>query len=216
MASKAALPTPENPAEDLVPPLDMDALLGLTQDESEIQEPIPAPVESALQKRIRELQAELDTPSPEAFRPTSELSEDEKMIRDLEDKVSRKRSAEAEAADPRYENPDGDGERILLHFLEDGFTFGGVVWYRGQEVEFVVGSKAHRQQIDRFGHSWLDTVGDTAAQYRRWNKQYFALGPWPGQAWGDTSRLSNPEEISQAEASAQAERRRGRAAPLSS
>lgn len=211
----ATKPTPLSPAEDLVPPLDIDALLGLTSDDS-AKIPDALPVESATQARIRELQAELDAPAPVEFRPTSELTEDERMIRDLEDKVARKRSAEADASPVQYATGEGTGERILLHFLEDGFTFGGVVWYRGQEVEFVTGSPAHLQQVDRNGESWLDTVSDTAAQYKRWNKQYFAPGPWPGQQWGDTSRLTNPDDIALAEASALAERRRGRAAPLNS
>lgn len=218
------------PAPDPIP--DFDDLLALdivpapdqpVPDQPEI--PLPEarvePVETAAARRIAELTAELAQPAPvvvpvePVFVPSAALSADEQQIRDLEDLVARKHATEAEAAQVQYApGVDGGGETILLHFLEDGVTLGGVVWYRGQEIEFVVGSEAHQQQFDRVGKSWLDLVGDPEAQYARWGKRMFAPGPWPGRPWGDTSNLKDPDEIAAAERAAIAENRRGRAAPL--
>lgn len=209
----AAPPAPAKPE----PALDMDALLAQPPAEEEAQEAPQEPAEDApaaeeetpTQRRIRELQEALAEPDPEP--ETEALSEEERLIRDLEDQLARKRGAQSTTV--AYDTAE-DGEKILLHFLEDGFSIAGSIWYRGQEVEFVVGSDAYKQQQDRNGKSWLDLVNDTAGQYKRWGRQMFAAGPWPGRAWDDFSHLTDPEEIRQAEQAAEAERRRGRKAPL--
>lgn len=176
------------------------------------------PAETPAQRRIRELQAELDKPSPvydepEEFVPASKLSPEERQVRDLEDRLTAKRLKEAEAAPTQYDNSQGE-DTILIHFLADGFTAMGQIWYRGQEVEFVVGSQAHTDQIGRDGKSWLDLASDPAAQYARWGEQKFALGPWPGAKWGDVSVLTDPEDIENARKAAAAEQKRSRRAPV--
>jgi hypothetical protein len=45
---------------------------------------------------------------------------------------------------------------ILLHFVRDGVTAFGTVWYAGQEIEVERGSEYFRQTLDRNGNSWLD------------------------------------------------------------
>lgn len=45
---------------------------------------------------------------------------------------------------------------ILIHFVRDGATAFGSVWYAGQEVEIERDSEAFRATIDRSGNSWLD------------------------------------------------------------
>jgi hypothetical protein len=205
------------PAADVVAepatPADFDDLLRHSSEEVLAEAPAE---ETPAQKKIRELEEALAAPAPEytiAGKPETELTEDEKKIRDLEDRLAKKRAAEMEAAPLQYAEP-AKGETLLIHFLEDGMTFSGQVWYRGQEVEFEVGGKAWEQQKDRNGKSWLDMVDDIDAQFARYGKQMFARGPWRGKPWGDFSHISNPEERAEAEAAALAEARRNRAAPV--
>src|SRR3954466_9124810 len=49
----------------------------------------------------------------------------------------------------------GSQDNIVIHFLEDGLTALGKVWYRGQELEFEPGSRAYQDTFDRYGNSWL-------------------------------------------------------------
>lgn len=89
---------------------------------------------------------------------------------------------------------------ILFHVAEDGFTAAGQVWVRGQELEYVVGSPEYQDTLDKDGNSWLDLVGDDAAQMQRWGKVMLRPGPWPGATFED-------------EAAAAAEKKRARKPP---
>lgn len=66
-------------------------------------------------------------------------------------------------------NPQGD---VLVHFVEDGFTVGSSVYYRGQEC-FLPEAQANmsgKEQIIRYG------------------ARYFRVGPWDGESYD----LSDP------------------------
>jgi hypothetical protein len=76
-----------------------------------------------------------------------------------------------------------DGSTILIHILEDGFTAAGQVWYRGQEIEYIVGEQAFEDTKDRHGRSWL--ACDDATQMQRWGRVMFRRGPWPGASYDD-------------------------------
>lgn len=211
---------------DLDDLLNDDELLGESAENKEAPkssakkepaEPKEAPTETADQKRIRELEAELSKPvvkraEPEIPKPESQLSEEQKRIRELEDLLARRKTTDLENAEPEYE--DVEGETILLHVLEDGFTACGQIWYRGQEIEFVRGSVAHKQQLDRNGDSWLDLIEDIDAQFDKWGRQMIAAGPWRGRKWGDTSTLKDDDDIDSARRAAEVERKRGRKAPV--
>lgn len=84
--------------------------------------------------------------------------------------------------------PDDSRKTILIHVLEDGFTANGQLWYRGQEIEFVVGDPAYEDTKDRNGISWLDF--DDSQQYRQWKRRMFGRGPWPGETWQDENSLT--------------------------
>lgn len=105
-----------------------------------------------------------------------------KFLRDQVARMSGRKDVEPVADD--LINP-GDGNNILIHFLEDGFTALGKVWYRGQELEFEVGSQAHKDTYNRRGESWLDLRSDEFAQVDRWGKIIFRSGPWPGKTYAD-------------------------------
>lgn len=108
-----------------------------------------------------------------------QLSPDQLRIRELEHQLAlsqgRKDDAPTEFAAPDPTSQDN----ILIHFVEDGFTACGVVWCRGQEVEFTPGTPAYEDTKDKFGKSWLDLAGDDSGQYNRWGKVFFRPGEWP-------------------------------------
>jgi hypothetical protein len=153
-------------------------------------------------------------------RPAAELSAEELAEREA-------RHAEAIAAAARFEaQPQefvrAEGEAILIHFIEDGLTAFGQVWYRGQELEI---GPSHPRWAEALGWITLDRF----AQIERWGKQKFDRGPWPGRrsyadAAGSFEHLSvtapdgtkipyagpSAAELQAADA---AEQRRGRAVP---
>lgn len=94
-------------------------------------------------------------------------------------------------------------QTILLHFLEDGFSAFAVVWYRGQELEIVKGSRSYKATLDRNGQSWLDLVDNEYEQVKRFGKVMFRKGPW----FGDPS--PDPEYVAR-------ELKRNRKPPITS
>jgi len=159
--------------------------------------------------------------------PESELTPDQRRIRELEDRLAKelgRKDPDVELAAPAQPGAEGN---ILIHFLEDGFTVLGQVWYRGQELEFEPGSPAHQDTYDRTGRSWLDLRNDEFAQAARWGKVMFRNGPWPGKSLAEAAEVpyealrpikegaARPAAPSEAElvAAGMAEAKRRRAAP---
>jgi hypothetical protein len=122
------------------------------------------------------------TATPDELRPRAEheLTPEERAER-------ARLHAEAVAAGQempplQYELP--RGETYLIHILEDGFTFAGQVWYRGQQLEFVVGSQRWAQ-----AQAWIGL--DDWGQMAQYGKIYFRRGPWPGKKYVDAIRPEN-------------------------
>lgn len=176
-------------AEKIVDPLaDLEVVTPETEQVVLSDEP-PAKTEREieLEKRIEELEnaaltgAAPDVP-PSRPKPDNELTPEQLRIRELEHKLA----LQSGSSEPAEQFDDvADGEKILIHVLEDGFTALDRVWYRGQEIEFVKGGQAYKDTFDRAGESWLNLT--TAEQYRRWGTARFAVGPWPGVAYDDES-----------------------------
>lgn len=156
-------------------------------------------------------------------KPADQLTDEERAERD-------RQHAEALSAATQFENQQlayqrSEGEAILIHFVDDGFTFAGQVWYRGQEIE--IGPDHPRwEEVLR----WITM--DKYQQIERYGKQYFDHGPWPGQpsysgvpfervytgrdSDGNlTGGFAGPGEEA-LRAAEEAERRRNRAVPLPS
>lgn len=108
-------------------------------------------------------------------------SDSREQIKDLEHQLAALRTAELDKTEPVLAGPSGTGETLLIHILEDGLTAFGEVWYRGQELEFEVGSEGYAQTLDRNGNSWLDL--DDQEQMARWGLVRFRRGPWAGKPW---------------------------------
>lgn len=174
-----------------------------------IEEVEEAPAETAAQKRIRELQAQIaaaeerdaTNPTDENGRPlrVEQLTEEQRTIRELEDKLAKKSAA---ALSVGYEQA-SSGETVHINFVKDGFTAAGQVWYRGQEIVYDLNGEAYALTKDKFGNSWVDLANDTAGQYARYGDEYFRPGPFiprRGEVFND--------------AIAQEDARRGKAAPV--
>lgn len=191
-------------------PMNIDDLLELTEDDKTETVKTPAKVkETAAQKRIRELEDQLTAVEKEEFEAEEvapELTADQLRIQELEAKL-----ASALESAPPLLSPTPKGETILIHFLEDGMTAAGQIWYRGQELEFEIGGEAHEQTKDRNGYSWLALMDDVDAQWDRYGKEMFRSGPWRGKGWEAAVSEDDPAGIEKAAAT---ERKRNRAAPV--
>lgn len=107
---------------------------------------------------------------------------------------------------------DKEGDVILIHFLEDGYTAQGRVWYRGQEVEVTVGDDVWKDSLDRNGNSWLSLTEHD--QMESYGQVKFRRGPWPGKTSylaGEWGKDAPPE--SELERADTLERKRRRSAP---
>jgi hypothetical protein len=166
----------------------------------------------------------MDAPAPakldmEAARPkpASALTAAERAERDRQHAEALRLAAEMERMQPDFVPP--EGETVLIHFIEDGFTFAGQVWYRGQEIE--LGPAHPRWEQAR---SWI--LLDRCAQVERYGKQFFERGPWPGrrsytEGAGAFEQLATEDGkgrfagpgLDALRRADEAERRRGRAVP---
>lgn len=109
---------------------------------------------------------------------------EQREIRELKEQVKAlmaqpQPDSEPDSEPTKVEETPEEGDTFLIHFLEDGITAQGQVWYRGQELEFMVGSKAWNDTFDRFGKSWILMSENDQAD--RKGKVYFRRGPWPGK-----------------------------------
>jgi hypothetical protein len=153
-------------------------------------------------------------------RPAGELSPAERAERDRQHQEAMIAAARFEQAQPAY--VPAEGEAVLIHFIADGLTAFGQVWYRGQEL--AIGPQ-HPRWTEAL--SWITM--NRWQQIDRWGEQKFDFGPWPGRrsyadaagsfeqitvtdGQGNKALFSGPSE-DQLRAADDAERRRGRAVP---
>lgn len=112
--------------------------------------------------------------------PESELSPEQRQIRQLQDELAR---TKGQTIGDEAVEEELSGEGILIHILEDGFHAS----YRGQEIVF--GPKAYEETKNRYGVSWLNMTDEE--QYERWGKLMFQKGPWPGKKNYEDPALAN-------------------------
>lgn len=192
--------------------VDLDALLSIgTEPKAPKSEPVPAAVVAppAPVEPIAPPEAKKPEPTkvigPATAKPApaappaaeSELTPDQKRIRELEHKLALQETAKLDHQVD--EEIVAEGQSVVIHIVHDGFSAQGRIWYRGQELEF--DSRTVQETRDRFGWSWLSLMDDEQAQYAYYGRLWFKRGPWPGAAWDD-------------EAAAAAEKARRRAVPV--
>jgi hypothetical protein len=150
--------------------------------------------------------------------PTSQLSPEDRAERDRQHLEAVGLAARFEQAPDTFQPyTPKPGESVVIHFVADGLTAFGKVWYRGEELE--IGPDHPRWDECR---GWI--LMDKWAQMERYGEQKFDQGPWPGQrgfAGVQFEQLNTmdkkgkfagptPEELARAE---QDRLRRGRAVP---
>lgn len=95
-------------------------------------------------------------------------------------------SAKTKVVDPTKPTGTQDVGQVsplrLIHFLSDGFTAFGNVWYRGQELE--IDEEHYKETLNKSGESWLDMP--KAEQMKRFGVEMFAEGEWPFEAYEDS------------------------------
>lgn len=144
--------------------------------ESEIR----AELEAELREKIfAEMQAEAQ-PVPavdaEAIRAQIRAEmENEARVKAQEEARQREMAAEARPINAREVDGDPTAEGALtVHFVEDGLTLLGKVWYRGEELTIVPGTPQWNE-----AHSILSM--DEFDQEARWGKRFIRAGLWRGK-----------------------------------
>ena len=151
-------------------------VLNITGTETYTQDPLPLMPEPA-----PVVEPVSPPPAPTRPLPESQLTPEQRRIRELEDVLAREMGRKDPDSEPDSITVPGADDNILIHFLEDGLTALGKVWYRGQELEFARDSAAYRDTCDRYGRTWLDLRRDESRQIDKWGRVMFREGPWPGK-----------------------------------
>jgi hypothetical protein len=93
-----------------------------------------------------------------------------------EEEHSRAAAANAmaeQAVQDITEIKDPSEKTILVHFVEDGFTWGGKVWQRGEMLQL---GPQHPKWESALG--WIRLTKQE--QFNRYGRVFFDFGPWPG------------------------------------
>lgn len=142
-------------------------------DVDELLNGIPGADENTVESTVTHMGGQSIT-KPEPIEDESDLLEDLVLDDDEADDV----------LGPDDQGPELPGvDRVLIHFVEDGFTALEQVWYQGQELEIPIGSRWWEATLDRDGESWM--LLDEEAQIEKWGKVFFRPGEWPGEPFGD-------------------------------
>jgi hypothetical protein len=176
----------------------------------------------------------LDSPAPvsqsfaiaEASRVTSGPPKPEGLLT-AEERAERERqhleAIRLGAMNPpvQYVPPTGQRPTVVIHFLSNGFSFAGVVWMRGQEIELEEGTPRWAE-----AQAWINK--NDFEQIDAYGRIIFRHGPWPGRRYSDARtedfqpvtvgsgekaqqyRGPSPAELAAAD---EAERRRRRGVP---
>lgn len=139
-------------------------------------------------------------------------TQEQKEIRELREIVKALQAQQAAAAvEDSGVHDDKEGDTVVIHFVEDGVTAQGQVWYTGQELEFVVGGDRWQDTLDRNGNSWVSQTEDE--QIERRGKVYFRRGPWKGKGYKDAKWEKDGPPESELERADRLERERRRSVP---
>lgn len=111
----------------------------------------------------------------ESVQPGSSLDPAERARRDREhiEALAANARAEQEIVDIAQQ-PDPSTQKIRIHFVEDGFTWAGRVWNRGDELEL---GPQHPRWEDAL--KWIRL--SKTEQFQRYGRVFFDFGPFPGR-----------------------------------
>lgn len=152
-------------------------------------------------------------------KPAAELTPEERAERERQHAAALAAARRFEQAEPQFVPT--EGEAVLIHFVADGFTAFGQVWFLGQELE--IGPDHPRWAEAR---RWITM--SRFEQIERYGAHKFDPGPWPGRPYADAAGsferlMTGPKDKpvpvavpgqAELEQAQEAERRRGRAVPI--
>jgi hypothetical protein len=112
----------------------------------------------------------------EAVKPAAALDAEERARRDREhaEAVAANLRAEQEVVDLARQ-ADPSERKVVIHFVTDGFTWAGKVFYAGEEL--AIGPDHPRWQS---AVSWIRLT--KAEQFQRYGRVFFDFGPYPGRS----------------------------------
>lgn len=122
----------------------------------------------------------------EAVLPSHALDAEAKARRDQQhiEALAMNARIEQEVVD-LDQQPDPSQQKILIHFVADGFTWAGRVWNIGQEIE--IGPEHPRWQS---ALPWITL--SKSDQFRRYGRVFFDTGPFPGRMAAPGTELQLP------------------------
>lgn len=182
-AKKPVDPTLEEQEKALQAQIAALAAKPIVQEIIEADEVAEEPTEVEPEAGVR-----VSTPRPPDVRrptPESELTPEEKRLRELQDRLAREQARQLDSDAALAYEPPAAGEIIEFWIVKDGFSAWGQTWYRGQEVAVEVGSKAYEETFDRNGNTWLRFLENEFDQQVAFGDIEIRKGRWPGQGYED-------------------------------
>lgn len=98
----------------------------------------------------------------------------------IDELIKSKATAEELVEDAQQGDLGVEGS-IHVHFVDDGFTILGKVWYKGEELVVSPGTPEWDEIHDRNGNTTL--LLDEWQQMDRYGRRLFAPGPWGGRGY---------------------------------
>jgi hypothetical protein len=122
----------------------------------------------------------------EAVKPGSSLDQAERERRDREHVEAIAANVRAEQAVPDIaQQQDPSAQKIRVHFVEDGFSWAGKVWLRGDELEL---GPQHPRWEDAL--RWIRL--SKQEQFQRYGRVFFDYGPFPGRVLAPGTEMLLP------------------------
>jgi hypothetical protein len=144
-------------------------------------------------QRLEVAQAEMRRQMSGWTTPPGKTLAEERPDRDKETRDETTAEAEATSASAGVCGEATD--RVTVHFVDDGFTGLGRIWFRGMELRLDRGSPGWERTCDPEGKSWLELTD--ALQEQRYGRVMFRPGRWPGEPWPKDQRESFLKDYSQ-------------------
>lgn len=156
----------------------------------------PAAVtEAAPKRRGPKSRAEIEAEIREQIEAETRAKVEAEIREQVEAEVRAKVAADA-TLNPADATPisgadvDGDPTQqgsITVHFVEDGLTLLGKIWYRGEELTINPGT-------DNWAQASNVLVMDEYEQESKWGQRFFRNGPWRGKSLMDIDMSEMDDE----------------------
>lgn len=120
----------------------------------------------------------------------AELAEKQKLI-DVIVPTPADEVAQAAIAIATSKTGEGPGPKHTIHFLTDGFTALGKVWYRGEELTVAEGSPDWERLQTQYGNEMTLSQDVQRALY---GQVHHKAGPWPHDEFDLTDENLSPND----------------------